>query len=164
MVESFAAKRMMLVEEELGNGHVVRDVGERPAVTVDRRYVARCHLESIQTRSTSVPRKQRLIISTAAAEKRPGVAGSPVSAPFPERCTERAWATPKTDVEEQLEFAARSHTPSGFMYERYEHRRVRTTKTVSPSPTAPSCRWSRGFRQPPGVAPDICASRIMHAL
>ena len=111
----------MLVEEELGNGHVVRDVGERPAVAVDRRYVARCHLEGIQTRSTSAPRKQRLIISTAAAEKRPGVAVSPVSAPvlrFPERCTERAWATPKTDVEEQLEFAARSHTASGFMYER----------------------------------------------
>ena len=67
-----AAKRMVLVEEELGNGHVVRDVGERRAVAVDRRYVyvARCHLEGTQTRSTSGPRKQRFILRTAAVKRR----------------------------------------------------------------------------------------------
>ncbi len=47
MVEGFAAQGVVLVEEELGDGHVVRDVRERAAVTVDRRYVARCHTRDI---------------------------------------------------------------------------------------------------------------------
>ena len=75
---------------------------------------------------------------------------------FPRALHRVSVAAPKTRVEEQLEVAAQSHTASGFMYERYEHRRVRTAKTVLTQCDYPFLPTVTGV--PPGVAPDsdIC--------